>query len=38
VALHIVLLAITGLLAAGYPIWIATRLPIASTLRREIVS
>jgi putative ABC transport system permease protein len=38
VALHIALLAITGLLAAGYPIWIATRLPIASTLRREIVS
>jgi putative ABC transport system permease protein len=38
VALHILLLAITGLLAAGYPIWIATRLPIAPTLRREIVS
>ena len=38
VALHIGLLAVTGLLAAAYPIWIATRLPIASTLRREIVS
>jgi putative ABC transport system permease protein len=38
VALHIGLLAITGLLAAAYPIWIATRLPIAPTLRREIVS
>ena len=38
VALHIGLLAVTGLLAAVYPIWIATRLPIASTLRREIVS
>jgi putative ABC transport system permease protein len=38
VALHIGLLAVTGLLAAAYPIWIATHLPIASTLRREIVS
>jgi putative ABC transport system permease protein len=38
VALHAALLAATGLLAAVYPIWIAARLPIAATLRREIVS
>ena len=38
VILHVGLLAVTGLLAAIYPIWIATQLPIAATLRREIVS
>jgi putative ABC transport system permease protein len=38
VALHAALLAATGLLAAVYPIWLAARLPIAATLRREIVS
>ena len=38
VILHVSLLALTGLLAALYPIWIATRLPIAATLRRELVS
>ena len=38
VALHAALLCITGLLAAVYPVWIATRLPIAATLRREIQS
>jgi putative ABC transport system permease protein len=38
VVLHVALLGATGLLAAVYPIWIATRLPIAATLRREIVS
>jgi putative ABC transport system permease protein len=38
VALHAALLTATGLLAAVYPIWIAARLPIAATLRREIVS
>ena len=38
VILHVSLLALTGLLAAFYPIWIAVRLPIAATLRREIVS
>ena len=38
VVLHAALLCVTGVLAAGYPIWLATRLPIAATLRREIVS
>jgi putative ABC transport system permease protein len=38
VVLHATLLCITGLLAAVYPIWLATRLPIAATLRREILS
>ena len=37
-ALHAGLLCLTGALAALYPIWIATRLPIAATLRREIQS
>jgi putative ABC transport system permease protein len=36
--LHTALLAATGLLAALYPVWLAARLPIAATLRREIVS
>ena len=38
VVLHAALLAATGFLAALYPIWLAARLPIAATLRREIVS
>jgi putative ABC transport system permease protein len=38
VALHVALLATTGLLAAAYPVWLAARLPIASTLRKEVVS
>jgi putative ABC transport system permease protein len=36
--LHAALLAATGFLAALYPVWLAARLPIAATLRREIVS
>jgi putative ABC transport system permease protein len=36
--LHAALLSTTGMLAALYPIWLATRLPIAATLRREILS
>src|SRR4029450_9368048 len=36
VALYAALLTATGLLAAVYPIWIAARLPIAATLRREV--
>jgi putative ABC transport system permease protein len=36
--LHVALLSVTGILAAMYPIWLATRLPIAATLRREILS
>jgi putative ABC transport system permease protein len=38
IVLHAALLSITGILAAAYPIWLATRLPIAATLRREILS
>jgi putative ABC transport system permease protein len=38
VMLHATLLAATGFFAALYPIWLAARLPIAATLRREIVS
>jgi len=38
VVLHAALLAATGACAALYPIWLATRLPIAATLRREILS
>jgi putative ABC transport system permease protein len=38
IALHAALLCATGALAAVYPIWLATRLPIAATLRREILS
>jgi len=36
--LYGVLLLLTGLLAAVYPIYLAARLPIAATLRKEIVS
>jgi putative ABC transport system permease protein len=35
--IHVLLLSATAIVAAGYPIWLTTRLPIASTLRREIV-
>jgi putative ABC transport system permease protein len=38
VALHAALMAATGIVASLYPIWLAARLPIAETLRREIVS
>jgi putative ABC transport system permease protein len=38
VVLHAALLCVAGALAAVYPIWLATRLPIAATLRREILS
>ncbi len=38
VALHIVLLAATAVAAALYPVWIVARLPIAATLRNEVVS
>jgi putative ABC transport system permease protein len=37
-ALHGVLLAITALLAAAYPVWLVSTLPIATTLRNEVVS
>jgi putative ABC transport system permease protein len=38
VVVHLGLLASTGLGAAAYPVWIATRLPIAATLRLETIS
>jgi ABC-type lipoprotein release transport system permease subunit len=38
VVLYVALLAVTGLGAAAYPVWVAARLPIAATLRRETVS
>jgi putative ABC transport system permease protein len=37
-ALHAALLASTCLLAAAYPVWLAARLPIAATLRKETLS
>jgi putative ABC transport system permease protein len=37
-ALHAALLAATCLLAAAYPVWLAARLPIAATLRKETLS
>ncbi len=38
VLVHLVLLALTGAVATVYPVWIATRLPIAATLRLETIS
>jgi putative ABC transport system permease protein len=37
-ALYVVLTSVTGLLAAAYPMFLAVRLPIAGTLRNEVVS
>lgn len=37
-AMHAALFAATSLLAAAYPMWIVARLPIAATLRNEVVS
>jgi len=36
-AIHAVVFGITAFAAAVYPVWLATRLPIAATLRREVV-
>jgi putative ABC transport system permease protein len=36
-ALHAALLATTALLASSYPMWLVARLPIAATLRNEVV-
>ena len=35
---HLSLLAVAAIASAIYPVWVATRLPIASTLRRETIS
>lgn len=37
-ALHGALLAVTAVLAAVYPMWLVATLPIATTLRNEVVS
>ena len=36
-AMHAVLLVVTALLASAYPMWLVARLPIATTLRNEVV-
>jgi putative ABC transport system permease protein len=38
IVLHIALFVAAGIAAAAYPIWVATRLPIAATLRRDAIS
>ena len=35
--IHAAVLVVTAVTAAAYPIWITTRMPIAATLRREVV-
>jgi putative ABC transport system permease protein len=37
-ALHAAVLAATAVVAAIYPVWLAVKLPIAQTLRQEVVS
>ncbi len=37
-SLHVALLVATALLASAYPMWLVARLPIATTLRNEVVS
>jgi ABC-type lipoprotein release transport system permease subunit len=34
---HAALLIATALLASAYPMWLVARLPIAATLRNEVV-
>ena len=36
-AVHAAVLVVTAVAAAAYPMWVASRLPIAATLRREVV-
>ena len=36
-AVHVALLAVTAILAALYPMRIVARLPIAATLRKEVI-
>jgi putative ABC transport system permease protein len=35
--IHVALLVVTTLAAAAYPVWLTTSMPIAATLRREVV-
>ncbi len=37
IGIHVTLLAFTAVAAAAYPVWLTARLPIAETLRREVV-
>jgi putative ABC transport system permease protein len=37
VVTHLLLLSATAVIAAAYPVWLASRVPIAETLRREVV-
>jgi putative ABC transport system permease protein len=37
VAIHLTLFAAAAAIAAAYPVWLTARLPIAATLRREVV-
>jgi putative ABC transport system permease protein len=37
-AVHLALLVATALIAALYPMWLVARLPIATTLRNEVIS
>jgi putative ABC transport system permease protein len=37
IAIHAAVMVVTAVASAAYPIWLATRLPIASTLRREVL-
>ena len=34
---HAALLVVTAILASAYPMWLVARLPIATTLRNEVV-
>jgi len=36
-AVHVAVLVVTAVAAAAYPMWVTSRLPIAATLRREVV-
>ena len=36
--MHVLVLAATAIVAAAYPMWLAVKLPIAQTLRQEVVS
>jgi ABC-type lipoprotein release transport system permease subunit len=35
--IHIAVFVVTAIAAAAYPVWLTARLPIAATLRREVV-
>jgi putative ABC transport system permease protein len=37
VGIHAAVLVVTAIAAAAYPIWLTARLPIAATLRREVL-